>query len=263
MNYQNRSFAFLGLILTVGFCTLSWAAGPQTELSWSNKKVFVEYAAISSADFKPEILEKYFTSRLATEGQRFRTMKLSVTSHGTKESNTKGLIEVGYELWDGQYKSQGRQAPPVAELVVIHGSAIMRIRTPDGRIDQKILKGINPMMLVVGTTNFQILHLTIYRGIGDRANVYLYLQSNVPLKRKEVFEATSTLSKTVDHDELQVYFRNDSWFIRQGDFPIVYPFESPSVPPSISEYQASPEARCSERRGEIQCSATNVADWPN
>jgi len=225
---------------------------------WNNDHLYVEHSALPEEEFNEDTVERFFRSRLDTLGSRYKVAKIIVTLSNNLRANTKGVTEVEYFLWLHLYEAIGRNAPPVAELLLIESSAIMRMRNLDGHIVRKVLRGTNPLLMGVEGGQFELIHLTLYSGFEDRGQLYAYLVTEKPLVKHQIAEVTKKLIEALGEELHGVYVRNDSWFIRQGDFPVIYPFETRRRAPPIEEYRASPEVWCGSHKNDIACSGTNV-----
>jgi hypothetical protein len=165
----------------------------------------------------------------------------------------KGASDVSFESWRVLYEKYGRNPLPAADLTVVRDAsdedvAIVRYRSGDEvRQEAMTLDGKeapNPLLILKGGAKFEVLAL-----IPDTdGTVSAYVKvSNTTANLEGIGFPIATKLAWMLSSKVEMYLRTDSWFISDSAFPIVFRFEAPSLPPTESEYNASPTLHFSSR----------------
>ena len=161
------------------------------------------------------------------------------------------------------YKKIDGRLPASAELLSLHGSSAMRVRSPNGDIESRVLKGPDPYSVVIDGTTLRLVHVAIENvprihdvESGPRLSFYLTLQDRPTEALAQ--HALEELRKRTGARNIDVILRNDPWFIVDMDFPVVTPYLSGLVPPSRAQYEGGAEARCTDSVDITYCGSSPV-----
>jgi hypothetical protein len=253
VSYFEKSL--LTIVLSLG----SLFGGEQKELYlWQNHGVLVRKLLFSPEEFNLTRLEKFFRDSISEADPRFNLVKISVTVDDAN-SNAKGLDEYSYELWSDFYPKISKNVPPVAELLIFNRGAVMRVRDLEGKVHHLLLKGSDPLTFETKNYRFEILWVGVSRRSGDNVNIHFFVVGSPPLLVEQASEATRALSRLLKNGDVSVSLRTDSWFIKEFDFPLIYPFATRLGPaPSSVEYKRSAQTHCWLIGDEMFCRSTNV-----
>jgi hypothetical protein len=183
-------------------------------------------------------------------------------SDATRESAGKLSVEIDYDWWWALYKRYGRELMPMAEISAYGTDAVLRIRTANNIVSERVLAGENFLHLKLETTNFEILKQLFHSlppntppGPGDEAMVFIYVRASLFPSVDLARRVSSILQARVRQKRTIVLFRTDAYFIDDNFFPIVYRFDQPNSPPSLAQHETTKTMICSSGHPGITCDA--------
>jgi hypothetical protein len=228
--------------------------GDKIVYEWKSKDFFIQRIAVSGADFEPRRLEAYFERYLRTPYLRHKLVDVSVyvDEKEARNGNAKSVTDVTYELWANLYEDYRRGVPPMAELLVLNGAAIMRVRSLDGTVSRKILKLTDPLNFKTEHHSFEIIHFTLLHQL-HKVVPRFFLIGLVPISKDGAMEATEYIANLLKLNEVSVEIRLDPWFITEETFPVTYVFQSAFNPPSAETYKVSPQVGCWLENKVLKC----------
>jgi hypothetical protein len=186
----------------------------------------------------------------------FNTREIAAMERGTSCGN--------YKQWrvDYNYFPRGRLA--AANMIAIGGNAVLRLRSADGTVTRRVLKGEDPTQLSIDGTRFEILviggrRMTRFQACATAGAIEpnLYIRTSGKLSRELCERAVNWLAGMLRSRHLGASFRNDYWFPCGQFFPVLYPFFPPEEPLSESAYHKSVTFTCAMTcEGKADCLQT-------
>lgn len=165
------------------------------------------------------------------------------------------LHHLWYSGWRSLFQQCRTTLPELAEVVRWRGGTVLRQRIGD-RVTTKIMNGIDPLKVRVGSLTINICFFAVPRGPGwsSRPRIDVFATSPSPLSRteidkfKQVFES---ISATLPFPEVNLYIESDGWFVLIPTFPVQGPFLTAQPSPSEEDVSQSRSIRCSSWRKEV------------
>lgn len=199
---------------------------------------------------------------LAANKGSFRVLKLSIFVRGQDRWWATGIghTEITYAKWEYYYRNYASEPLPMAEAIAIGDSAVLRFRDENDKVERVVLSGADPLVLDVEGTRFEILHLR-FRTVPkvrlgqevEPLGARFFIRTDGKLTNELGIKATRILADRVRLQNVIADFRNDAWFITDGSFPLVYPFEPWATPPSFEDYYRSVSMLCEIEPERISC----------
>jgi hypothetical protein len=156
-----------------------------------------------------------------------------------------------YKQWKVYYDLFPRDRLVAGSVIAIGGGAVLRLRSAEGMVTQRVLNGKDPTRFSIDGTRFEILivagrSMTRFQACGTPGAIEptLYIRAETDLDPNRCQRATNWLAKTLRTRHLSATFRNDHWFPCSQFFPVLYPFFRPEPPPSESAYHNSLSFTC-------------------
>lgn len=252
----------LPLFLIAGQFVATAGQAPRIVLDERDTKVAERAVLISPDEFSPRRVEAISRDFLKAEQDKFAIRKLSifVDEHDARRTVFgKSTTDVTYAGWRQDYEAYGKEALPMAQTIAIRGDAVLRWRDAGGRIGRKVLAGSDPLLIRLQGHTFEILELAMWK-----LRPYVFPQPTDPmwvsaavqtpptsLSRLRAFAAL--LLKRFERSEMSISFRNDTWFLTNEAFPVVYRFGQALNPPTEREYRRAFSGHCYIRGGRTSC----------
>jgi len=154
-----------------------------------------------------------------------------------------------YKQWMVFYTRAAQAAHPTAEMVSVNGNAVLRVQDINGRETEKSLAGNNPLRFELDGASFEVLVINSRPAAPLDAckpslSMSVYVKSSAPLDLKKTDDATREIAGLFRSKSIVTNFRNDTWFISFGGFPVIYPFSTDTTPPTEDAYNASRAFTC-------------------
>ncbi len=257
-----RGSALVAGTLLAVFARPAPAQEPKVLWDMGDRTLMRRSVLIAPDQFSVGRAEHISRAFLAANRERYRLLQLSIFTDELDARRTgsgKGSTDVSYEGWRQLYELYGRRPQPMAETIVTQRGAVMRWRDAVGHVGRVVLKGQDPLVVRLDGSTFEILELAVSRGEDDYmysplapTRVYLAVRTRAPgLERARKY--TLLLAKQWGLAHVSASFRQDSWFITNERFPLVYRFEETMPPPTEAEYRASATNSCLLASGRIHC----------
>jgi hypothetical protein len=181
------------------------------------------------------------------------------------DSAGKGKFDFTYGVWKSEFETrEEKNSLRAAELLKYGGSASLRIRYSDGRIEEIEIVGRNVFRPVINGVALHLLHVSFPRqGFGNARQVvpHLYFSvSKTPTLQDAGIIATS-IFRTSGAKKIKVHLRQDGWFIFDAYYPWMNPFAEPGPPPTETEAARSAEFLCNPAE-EQTCYQSSVGVTP-
>jgi hypothetical protein len=201
---------------------------------------------------------------LADNQGRYRLQLLYIggdAGEAVRYSAGKSPLHIDYEYWRILFHRYGRSSTPLAEMLAMPGGATLRWHDPrSGQVDRVLLAGRDPLRLRLGAVEFEILHvapvpLPEHEQVpgGEACRVHIHLRTQQRFKKSDVRRAMLFLRNRLRLTEITVQVRNETWFLVDYLFPVVYRFDRSFRAPSEKEWLAAPEGYCASSKKEIVC----------
>lgn len=169
---------------------------------------------------------------------------------------------LSYEVWRKLFGTSSAKATGVAQLVMIRGDAILRFRSQDAKVVEKVLYGRNPLVLDTKHGRLEILELAVepapYRKGSIKLQAWAFIKTGQTLTPELGSGAFEVIRDRLPIPLVAASVRNDCWFISEWRFPLIYPFAPPGqAPPSDEEYSRSTTIHCEGAEGQPRCTASS------
>lgn len=216
---------------------------------------------LPSENFDQKEMERLFRSILLERKSVTEVLLVEAMDNPQSVSlSASGYTDMTYPMWKTLFSPYEKTIPPFAELLAIGTNAAMRLRDYRGQVSFALLSGQNPYDVPGCGKNLHIAHALIRRA-GNPANPAkwsAYLHVNI-ISSGLFDENTARCALNAVRSEtavarVEVSIRNDPWFIKDSDFPIVSPFLHNDKPPTEGEYENAAEWSCGVVKNEIFCS---------
>ncbi len=220
---------------------------------------------VAPAQFTKLHVEQFSRDFIESNKGKFKILKLVIgldERDVVHQMSGKGMFHVFHgQSYISKYQAQLRMQAPVAETIVINGSAVMRWRDGQGRIERVVLGGTDPLLVRLSGSPFEILHITAtkvperYREPPEETfEIHYYVRASAPMKISTARDFTIDLIRRVGLKQIGVQFRYDKWFMDDPYFPTIYRFEPLGPVPTDQEYLKGPSVACtnSSKRG-VRC----------
>jgi hypothetical protein len=162
-----------------------------------------------------------------------------------------------YAHWRRFYDRMASSPIRVGEMIAIEGNAVLRYRSPADGIRRQLLRGRDPLLIELRGSTFEILEIAIasspWRRGDTKLQSFAFLQNEGLLAGKAGEEAFDFLQKHLYIPLAGLYARNDSWFIENAHFPIVYQYARPGSVPSADEYARTSTLFCAKEGAAVSC----------
>lgn len=218
---------------------------------------------LAAEEFEPERLE-LIARRFLTNAGRHRLVQLYfVTSQGDANQYFSGklVLEPSYSGWRRLYEAQLGKRGPMAWMLMLDGSAVLRIRDRHGRFHQRVLKRTDPTVLHMLGSQWEVLYVSVaevakaLRAEDGDVHLTISIRTAAALTEQSCEAVARVLRDSTGVRTITVEFRNDSWFIMNPFFPVAYAFEPLKPAIAEDEYARTPEAYCLVREGRTACRA--------
>lgn len=248
------------VVIVLAICSIQ-----ENSKQWSFRRESVEWRKflLPSEEFKTHSVEMRFRRILSAKDPTTKILQVVLMDRPESLSLSEhGYNDISYNLWKLLFGDYQNGIPPFAELLAIGDRAAMRIRDDQGRVLLKVLKGGNPYEITACAQRMSLMHLDIERtdnaitqnptGVAPPLNFFLVAQ--VAIDEGTARCAFDELrERTVGHN-INVYVRNDPWFLQHSDYPVVSPFLVDVKPPTQQEYEEAIEWSCNSHGADTTCS---------
>ncbi len=251
---HHRSALASGLVWLI--CTATVASSrEQTVSDYYRPEMWRRIIVVSRDEFTPDRLERRFRQFLLLGEGASSIVQLQVfVDQSDVWDNRQYFTDMNYRMWRMLFEDYVKRFAPVAQLTIIGRSASMRIRDLAGRVHSKVLQGDDPLRVVTHDCIAEVIHIhpDVFRRPGEprlenQPDLTFYLRAEQKLSRGCAESIARSLHRRVKVDRIKARIRPDTWFIADGFFPIVYPFQEKLDPPSAEEDQKVLQIGCLAR----------------
>ncbi len=138
--------------------------------------------------------------------------------------------------WRDLYERTSRLPNEIAELISIDGNAVLRFRNASGQVEKRILSGRDPLVQTIRGKTFEVIYLAEWLGRYD-GTVRLYIRTAAPVSVEDGTELLARMQNVFPKPlSVQLYIRNDEWFMQESYYPYSNPFITNGPPPSGQDY---------------------------
>jgi hypothetical protein len=138
--------------------------------------------------------------------------------------------------WRELYERTSQLPNEIAELISIDGNAILRFRNASGQVEKRVLAGNDPLIQTIGGKTYEILYLGEWLGRYE-GTIRLYVRTAAPLSVEEGTELLARMQNLFPKPlSVQLYIRNDEWFMEESYYPYSNPFIPNGPVPSAQVY---------------------------
>jgi hypothetical protein len=154
----------------------------------------------------------------------------------------KGVNHVSYEVGRRLYEMEVRRGlGPVAELIAIGDSAVVRWRDGSGAVGRTVVRGKeDPLILRFGGVTVEVLHILV-RNVIDRGrqehSYRAYVRTPRPISHAFAKAFMAEWLRKTGVEFSVVHFGTDAWFLDDPGFVVAYPFDSPQPMPDYEAYR--------------------------
>jgi len=218
---------------------------------------FASYSlTIPKTEFKKDVLLQLAKEYVSADG----SLNLVQVGVFTEEKAAhdfmgKNVFDITYGLWKSEFENRiGEPRFGVGILLKYGPSATLRIRYPNGRIEEIIVLGQNAFHPVVNGLLLNFLHVSFVNqgfGKGKRLVPHLYIQVPQSATSEEAEAFAKSIARLVGTPNIEVHLREDNWFIFDAHYPWVNPFVHEEMPPTESEAAKSVEFICKPGEKEL------------
>jgi hypothetical protein len=160
-----------------------------------------------------------------------------------------------YNGWRRGHDDVAMSLKPVAEMIAIGRSAILRLRDQHGVVSETVLSGKNPLVFESRGSRFEVLHFAFGRpGLHSLERADVYARTDHPLDPEAGLGLLHTFQAMFPDMAVSVFVRNDAWFIYEQSFPFFYPFGEGMEPSSDEAFIGTHTLRCGTWSGSAACS---------
>jgi len=170
----------------------------------------------------------------------------------------KGHTENDYASWLAQYRLAMKEPPvDMGEIVKVGQDAIART-VRDGKYEEKILSGKNPLRCEWGSRDCRIIWISIgiapaeLRNRFKNPSIRLFVRDRSVPTTEEALKISMQLQQRFHTRFLSVSFRSDEWFVEDLWFPVIYPFDERHSA-DLAKIRTAPEVVCTTDGGESHC----------
>jgi len=225
--------------------------------------VAAQTLVIRVSDFDVQKLERRFRAILQRTNSEIHVLRVEVFTDRQEaiSGNCKCSTDVTYVLWRSLFRDYESHIIPSAELLMIDGSAAMRVREASGRVVTKILQGSDPYLLKLTGSELEILHMAVvpaedsFQNQAGKTSVRLdfFLLASAPFDESTAGTATQRLREATGIEEITLAIRSDPWFIVEDTFPVAPRYVTDLRPPTKEQYEEAPQYTCVADAKHINC----------
>ena len=160
--------------------------------------------------------------------------------------NGKLSDHINYEMWRSSY-DRLKDLSPVARLISIGDFSVLLFKAGDGTVTRTVLSGANPLdITIAGGKEAHILDLVFslrnFQSKEYRINVFAWTPE--PLAADLGVQVIADLKPKLPFPDINLFLRNDPWFIDETFFPAAPLFNPEFAPPAKAQYAVSPTLAC-------------------
>lgn len=186
-----------------------------------------------------------FVSRLAIVTQR---ENLGLVRAG------KGVYDIDFSGWLARFEEEREKHFPIAELIQIGSSAVLRVRWPDSRQERIVIRGDDILEQRVGPLRVSLNWLDFsYAPLLKKTSLHFSLQTDHPPSETEAQAVAAHFYERVRARPVLFGIRSDPWFIDDDFYPFVNPFFPIPARPSRDDYLRSGSFLCDLQAGAVSC----------
>ena len=187
--------------------------------------------------------------QLLAETKGYRFVQLQFVPAGQPWHPQPAPTELKYLGWRELFEQSKSDVFPFAETDATESKAILRFRGRSGIIGRTVLKGADPLQLLVERKPFRIIYLAAEPKVsrqraGSRVErLSIFVETSERIGSQTGIVLLRELERLSGAPEVIVNVRNDVWFFSVPGYPISPPFESQPLL-SREEYRNSFQMQC-------------------
>lgn len=171
-------------------------------------------------------------------------------------------LQPSYESCAEEIRSWKVPRVPIAQVLIVGGSAKLSYRDKSGLTERHLGGASNPPMLTEGKTRFEILGFFLNEpGPASKPTDYvltMYLRETPALSISAGVSVSKRIFQLTGVNMLQTVVRRNTFFPENLHFPCIYPFQVEEKLPTKSTFETAPNYFCVVDSGrEVECSGSN------
>ena len=177
-------------------------------------------------------------------------------------ANCQCRTEMRYSIWLDMFQEYRMQ--PIAELVSIGESSVIRFRDAAGNVSKKVLQGRDPTLIKTDICSGELLYIQPHSPPRtemriEHADLTFRVRTAGVVSKACAESVAANFLKATGDKNIAVVVRPDAWFINEDGLPIIYDFQPRPSPPTEEQYESSPSAGCFYKISEgLRCWARNA-----
>ena len=204
---------------------------------------------IPSADFKKDTLLKLANKYLSTNSEvKLLQLGIYTEESAAHDSAGKKMFDITYDVWKREFERRTPQSTfPAAELLKYGSSSTLRIRFPDGQLEEIAISGVSAFHRDIDNCELSLLHVSLVRqGFGKEKQLTpnFYFKVTRAITLPEARAVAKSFAHLIGAPKPEIHFREDEWYVFDADYPWVNPFVHSHSPPSEAEAAKSAEFVC-------------------
>ncbi len=160
----------------------------------------------------------------------------------------KNVFDTTFSVWKTQVENRLTEHTVCAAVLLKYGSsATLKVRYPNGQIEEIIISGANTFQPNLDKLPMHLQHVSFVNegfGKGKRLVAHFYCTVGSRVSSSEASKLARSLLLLVGTSRIEVHLREDEWFIFDAHYPWVNLFAQTQVPPTESEAKRSVEFLC-------------------
>jgi hypothetical protein len=171
-----------------------------------------------------------------------------------------------YQTWSKSFEDERSSFGPLSELLMFKGNAVLRMHMSDGTVRTEGIGELHQLSFKVEDDLFELLEFSSRsasehdRRIGGedcQLMLFFVTSSRQSLRRGKALTRYLVHETGIRH--MQIYVRNDPWFVSEAGFPTFYRFAPGLARPSREAYLHSPQVTCiTTNATDITCYDANL-----
>jgi hypothetical protein len=159
-----------------------------------------------------------------------------------------------YDTWLRLHNECARAGNEIGELVSIGRDAVLRVRDASGSVTREVLTGSDPLIFDTGGERYEVLYFAFSApGPYILQKVDVFLKTTATLSRESGMKLLQRFTPVFPDLKVNVYVRNDPWFIFEPNYPFLNPFVEGAIPPTFDQYEQGKTLRCGSWPGPPSC----------
>jgi hypothetical protein len=206
-------------------------------------------------------LEKFYQERATAADRVFIIYAFENSLYAHYMLDGQGATDQEFGDWERRFRSVPNPGGLRMMQLVAIGKDVVIESVSQSRASRVMVRGRDPMLFESGGQKCQILEIywsrprvSLRKDRSIRLSVSIDLHVDRLPSTAEAKVITRELQRRLDHVDLEVDMRTDTWFIDDMQFPVWFPFAPDQRPPTFEEYVSKGRVGCIvDESGEISC----------